>query len=361
MRERTETMTDRERIEALLRREKPDRVPLWPFGSSGYSAINAGYTIADAYNNPSKALDSQRWCSEQYGWVCTPAISYASFGGWEFGGEIDWPTGEFDQAPKVLKHGVQTEDDVWKLNIPDPKTAGMIPAMKAFCQLSSKAQIEYEPFNVRAPGAGGAFTVAGNIAGVENLLRWMLKKPDVAHRLLRMATDYLIALGHYWKETFGVEKVLASGGDPSSSNQLISPKHFKEFALPYNREVNEKLLEMGYKHIYVHICGEQNRNLPYWAEIPMGDPGFVSFGHEVDIETAAEYFPRDVIIGNIEPAVIQTETPQEVYELARDVIENGKKCPGGFALSPGCGLPPKAPPYNVWMMTKAVNDFGWYD
>jgi uroporphyrinogen decarboxylase len=168
-------------------------------------------------------------------------------------------------------------------------------------------------------------------------------------------------LGHYWKESFGVEKVLASGGDPSSSNQLISPRHFEEFALPYNKEVNEKLIEMGYNHLYVHICGEQNKNLPYWAKVPMGDPGFVSFGHEVEIETAAEYFPQDVIIGNIEPAIIQTGTPQEVYELAREVIEQGKKCPGGFALSPGCGLPPKAPPLNVWMMTKAVNDFGWYD
>jgi uroporphyrinogen decarboxylase len=32
----------------------------------------------------------------------------------------------------------------------------------------------------------------------------------------------------------------------------------------------------------------------------------------------------------------------------------------GFILAPGCGLPPKSPPYNVWMMTEAVNDFGWY-
>lgn len=358
---RTGRMTDRERIEALLRREKPDRVPLWPFGFAGYAAVNAGYTIADAYNNPTKALDSQRGCCEQYGWVFTPAISYASFGGWEFGGEIEWPTGEFDQAPKILKHSVATEDDVWNLSVPDPKTAGMVPVMTAFGKLSSQEQLENEPFNVRLPGAGGAFTVAGNIAGVEKLLRWMIKKPDVAHRLLRLATDYIVALGQYFKDTFGIGRVLATGGDPSSSNQLISPRHFEQFALPYNREVNEKLLEMGYKHLYVHICGEQNRNLPYWAEIPMGDPGFVSFGHEVEIETAAEYFPHDIIIGNIEPAIIQTGTPQEVYEIAREVIEKGKRSPGGFALSPGCGLPPKAPPLNVWMMTKAVNDFGWYD
>jgi uroporphyrinogen-III decarboxylase len=39
----------------------------------------------------------------------------------------------------------------------------------------------------------------------------------------------------------------------------------------------------------------------------------------------------------------------------------GKEFPGGYIFSSGCEMPPKAPPYNVWMMTKAVNDFGWYE
>jgi uroporphyrinogen decarboxylase len=66
-------------------------------------------------------------------------------------------------------------------------------------------------------------------------------------------------------------------------------------------------------------------------------------------------------MGNIEPAIIQSGTPQQVYELSRICIEKGKKIPGGFILAAGCELPPKAPPYNVWMMTKAINDFGWYE
>jgi uroporphyrinogen decarboxylase len=111
----------------------------------------------------------------------------------------------------------------------------------------------------------------------------------------------------------------------------------------------------------MHICGEQNANLPYWAKVPMGDPGLVSFGHEVDLETAAKYFPNDIIVGNLEPAIIQTKTADEVYEAARVVITKGKKLPTGFIFAPGCELPPMAPVENVKAITRAVNDFGWYD
>ena len=92
----------------------------------------------------------------------------------------------------------------------------------------------------------------------------------------------------------------------------------------------------------------------------MGDPGIVSFGHEVDLEKAAEYFSNDIIVGNLEPAIIQVGTAEEVYEASRIVIEKGKRLAEGFMFGPGCELPPMAPVENVKAMTAAVNDFGWY-
>ena len=117
---------------------------------------------------------------------------------------------------------------------------------------------------------------------------------------------------------------------------------------------------MGYKHIFAHICGEQNLNLPYWAQIPFGNPGIISFGHEIGINKAAYYFPSDIIMGNLDPVIIQTGTPEDVYEATRQVVEEGKKIPNGYIFAPGCELPPMAPMENVRMMTKAVIDFGWY-
>ena len=141
---------------------------------------------------------------------------------------------------------------------------------------------------------------------------------------------------------------------------MISPNQFKEFALPYIKEVCEKLLDMGYKHIWLHICGEHTSNLPYWAEIKVGNPGIISTPHEIDILKMAEYFPNDVIFGNLEPSLVAALTPDGVYEATRKIVEKGKTIKGGYIFSTGCELPPMAPIENVKAMSQAVEDYGWY-
>lgn len=352
-------MTDKQRMDALLKREKPDRVPVWPLGYPGFAALNATYTINDAYSSPEKAFESQQWCAQQYGWIFTPLFFYGSWGCWEFGGEIKWPTREFDQAPMITRHPVESLDDISKLTHTDIAQAGMVPRVTEFIRLAMKHRKNGEGFSILLP-VGGPFSIASNFCGAEQLCKWTMKKPDAVRQLLRVSTDHSLALFAYWKDKFGTDGFMPFVGEPAASNQLISPKQFKEFVMPCLQELHEKILGMGYKHIYCHICGEANANLPYWSQIPMGDPGIVSFGHEIDIAKAAEYFPNDVIMGNLEPSIMQMGTPQEVYQKSVSIIEKGMRCPGGFAFSPGCEMAPMAPAINVWMMTKAANDVGWY-
>ncbi len=111
-------MTDRERVEAILRREKPDRVPIWPFAAGGFAAVYSKASIADAYNKPEVALAAQRKAAQDFGWVFLPWMGYASYGGWEFGGRIKWPSSDYNQAPTVSCFPVETEEDVWKLKKP---------------------------------------------------------------------------------------------------------------------------------------------------------------------------------------------------------------------------------------------------
>jgi len=358
MAERKGRMTERQRVEVLLRREKPDRVPNWPL-AFGFCTVYNGGTIADAYSKPDVFLDALRRSCQDFGWVFYPLMAFPTTLASEFGGDIKFPSGDFAQASMVTRFAVDSEEDVWNLKMPDVKTAGTVPIRMEFCKLSSQERLDNEPFNVMS-WMGGPFTNAAQIGGIEKLSRWTLKKPEVAHRLMRMTVDYYIELAQYWKDTFGIEGVLPFFGEPAAANQIISPKQFEQFAMPYIKEICETLLATGYKHILVHICGEHNLNLPYWAQIPCGDPGIVSFGHEVELETAAKYFPNDIIMGNLETAVIQTGTPEQVYEATREVVEKGKKIPQGYIFSPGCELPPKAPAENVMAITRAIEDYGWY-
>ena len=100
MAESKQGMSEADRFEALLSRQRPDRVPVWPI-PVGYSVINSGYAMADFYKNPKVSIDAQVWANEQYGWLPIVSVPGANMC-WpasEFGGEFKWPEGEFSQAP----------------------------------------------------------------------------------------------------------------------------------------------------------------------------------------------------------------------------------------------------------------------
>jgi uroporphyrinogen decarboxylase len=355
---RKDRLTDQERMEALWARQKPDRVPIMPL-TLGFAAINVGYNLNDFYTEPKKCVDALRWANDQYGWqsFLTYRGALLAFPAEEFGGEVKYPTGEFTQAPTVARCPVETEDDVYKMRVPDNlEKLGTIPKLLE----AAAYMLKFEGL-ARSPLALGPMDLAAAAIGIEKISKWMLKKPELVHRAFRVLTDFQVAVAKLFADTFDTDRLVYGVSTPVESNQVISPKQFKEFCVPYIKETLDKAREMGYKYFRHHICGEHNENLPFWAEINLGDPAIISVGHEVELETVAKFFPNDIVFGNLEPAILQVNTPEEVYERTKNIVLKGKKLPGGFIFSTGCEMPPKAPPYNVWMMTKAVNDFGWYE
>ena len=126
-------LTRAERLNALLEGRPLDRVPFFSF-ALGFCARNVGSHVADIYRDPEKSFQAQEWTREQYGYDSDPFYGYASYGGWEFGGEINYPDGEFEQAPSHGRFAVEVEGDVDKLSLPDVRTAGMLPLAMTFSQ-----------------------------------------------------------------------------------------------------------------------------------------------------------------------------------------------------------------------------------
>ena len=349
-------MSSEERLSALLNYQSVDRVPIGML-SDGFNVINAGYLISMAYDEPDKSYDAFRWACSQYGWDPVPDIPMAHtvLGAMDFGGRVRLPVGDYESAMVVESFPASTEAQIECLSMPDPVNAGRIP--KIF-QIARRQSADNMPvyFFSRSP-----FTMAANICGTDKFLRWLIKKPELCLVLMNKALDHTFNVISVWAETFGAHRIFAWMSSPGESNQLISPKIFDQFAIPYHVAYHQRLKALGIKHFGFHICGEQNANLPLLAEVlPWPHPSVLSFGHEITISDAGRIFPRDIIFGNIDPAIIQTGSPDQVYDLSRRVIEEGKSLAGGFILGPGCGMPAMAPPANVWAMTLAVNDWGWY-
>jgi uroporphyrinogen decarboxylase len=348
-------MTEKKRWETLLARKSIDRVPFC-LQSLGFSMVNVGYPQVAAYDNLEKSFWGQVWSNEMYGATILTFYLGGAPGAREFGGEVRMRDGEYEDGVSLKRPPVESEQDLERIerDPPEVKTAGAIPLFMAFSKLQEKHGL---PITVKV---GGVITQVSFMLGVERMCRWMLKRPELVHRACRLMTNFILQKIHHWVDTFGPERLLGYNGTPIESNQILSVRLFEQFALPYQKEIIEKARALGIRHFFSHICGEQNLNLPLWATFSHGEPGIISIGDEIAIEQAAKYFPQDIIFGNVNTTILQTGSPDEVYKEARVCIERGKKCMGGFILAPACDLPVHTPPHNVWMMRKAVNDFGWY-
>jgi uroporphyrinogen decarboxylase len=346
-------MTSTERWAALVRGEPVDRVPCLQF-ILGHTAVVNGMSIAKVYDDAAASLACQRNAMQLYGHDGLILHGWANAGGAEFGGEIEYPYRKYTGAPMMKRNPVQNEDDAWGLTIPEDMTrAGTIPIALAFSRLQHEAGL---PVTVQV---GSPLTWAGSVCGEERLMLWIIKKPDLVHHVLRVITDFILKKAAHWIGEFGADRLMAFDLC-IETNKLYSPKQFETFAFPYLQEIHDWLTAQRVGILLSHICGEQNKNLPLWSRLSYGNRGMVSVGKEVSLAEASRWFPENVIMGNVDPVMVQEDAPEQVAALCRACIEEGKDHPGGYALMTGCEVPPQAPPVNVGQMVSACREYGRY-
>lgn len=349
-----ETMTSGERMGAVMRGELPDRVPVIPF-AAGHTTVVCGRPLARMFDDAEESFRCQLLSQEMYGYDGGPLYAYASAGGWEFGGDIEFPLKKYSGAPVVTRTPIQTEDDVYSLTVPeDVSKAGALPIALAI----ARKQAEYGmPVTLQI---GAPFTWAGSVIGEERMMSWLIKKPELVHIVLDKVTQFVIKVAEYYIAEFGAGKLMAFHGAATETNKLISPKQFETFSLPYLQRINSRAIELGIGSFFIHICGQQNKNLKFWQQVPMTKQTVVSVGREIDLTTAMEMFPEQIVAGNVDPTLIQEGRADEVLAQARECIEKGKHHTGGFILMAGCDVPPHAPPVNVFQLVKAAREYGRY-
>ena len=140
-------------------------------------------------------------------------------------------------------------------------------------------------------------------------MTWLIKKPDLVHIVLDKVSEFLIKVAEYYVKEFGAEQLMAFHGAATETNRLISPKQFETFvaALPAAHQPR-RASTWASARFFIHICGEQNKNLKFWQQVPMTKQTVLSVGREVDLTTAMEMFPEQIVAGNVDPTIIQEGT-----------------------------------------------------
>jgi len=181
----------------------------------------------------------------------------------------------------------------------------------------------------------GPFTVAGQIIGVEQLLRALFRQPRQITELLETCTQRIVDYARRLMDA-GVDFLVMA--DPTSG--LISPEQFEEFAKPSIA----KVVEAASKGLVLHICGRSGHLLRQMAET--GAVG-LSLDHNVGLAEALDGVPSNVLIfGNYRPTDIVFKTPKTIAAEVRLMLSAvaGRK---NVVVSTGCDIPAEAPPENI--------------
>jgi MtaA/CmuA family methyltransferase len=182
---------------------------------------------------------------------------------------------------------------------------------------------------------------------------WMLDLMDEdnhprAHRLLEhcaAATSQFIRL----MAQTGAHMV--SNGDSPAGPEMISPRLYRAFALPYEKLAVECAHAQGQPYA-LHICG--NTNLILDDMLRSGADAL-----ELDFKTDTHLVRkklegRATFIGNIDPnGVLALGNLQLIEARTRELLE----CFAGnprFILNAGCAIPPTTPPENIRCMIRAA-------
>lgn len=367
----------RERIARTKRFETPDRVPVVPAIAHRFLVPQVGVSFRDYYSDPETMLRTQilaqKWLMEN---IRTDAYSItgAWVGGWtdfqntfesgSLGCEIVF---QDDDIPWVGPGWVNTDEDLRKLEAMDFVHGGIngkqIAYRRAMMAVAEKYPVRFQGGPVFYPGANpnlthtsdGPFGVAGDLRGQVELFTDVYERPDFARELLRIVTDKLIE----WLDFCWEEEKLPTPKDFAWTDDLavsLSADSYRELVLPFE----QKLRFHFDGWLSMHMCGRSDHLLEIFRD-DLKINELQGFGYQVNLDRIASVLAgRVVLLGNINPMLIHSGTPEQVREAVRQVIE--KLGPSrGLIIQDGNNIPPGSPLENINAMMEAAELYGRYE
>jgi uroporphyrinogen decarboxylase len=179
----------------------------------------------------------------------------------------------------------------------------------------------------------------------------MRHSPRVLVELLELTSETII---NFMKAEIkaGADGIIL--GDSMSSTSVISPQEFTRFSLPYIQKV---VRQAGEIPIILHICGNTTRIIDKMVET---GARYLELDWNLDLaQVRAKYGNTIGLIGNINPTLLLTGTPDAVEESCRKAITTAGLT-GAYILGTGCELPKDTHHENLDRMIISAEKYGKY-
>jgi uroporphyrinogen decarboxylase len=281
-------MTGFERVKAVFKRQQPDRIPFYPI-VSGLASKLVGIDTKTYYTDFDKFADAHiaLYGEIKHDIVALMADLYMEVQA--MGANVEFPEGDL---PRLRSYLIGDKKALGSIEVPEPSRDGRMPSYLAACTKVSQAVTE-------SPVGGvicGPWTLATDLRGAENLIMDTATDPDFVHELMRFCVEIPKKFGEAIKQA-GAGLSLS---EAPASLSLISPKIYKEFVLPYQKEVISYLRDKRIS-VTLHICGFID---PIMEDIASTGAIALSMDEPSSLEKMFEASGgRMVVIGNVSTGV----------------------------------------------------------
>lgn len=347
MKIKEDILTPRERMKSFSEGKPIDRIPCTPMVASS-AAYLIGKTIKEFQLNPEVMAQSHIAAYKRFRYDSVGLCTNCSVLAEAMGAKLSYPEDDVASSDEPI---LRTKNDLEKIKIATKKDGLLWVFYEAAQIINKEIGDEVSP----SISISGPFTTAATLRGVENFARDLYTDPEFCHTLLRMSTE---------SAKNNIRAIVESGasiggiGDPIASGSVISPKMFEKFAFPYIKELVDFIKGFN-SSAGLHICGNAEKIIEQMVQTGAGTISI----DKVDLEFLRDKIDgRAAILGNISPTEEMLYGPvEEIHKSCKRAIDIMKDYKGGYILSTGCDISPKAPFEYVQAMMDVARSYGAYE
>lgn len=341
-------MNGYQRIECALRGEKPDRTPVM-LHNFMMAAREAGVTMRQFREDPRAIARAFTTAVEKYGYdgivvdVDTATLAGAA------GVPVDFP----EDLPARCTAGCL--DELEKVRDLEPADIGKYWEVQVWLEATALLRKHFsgEVF-IRGNCDQAPFSLACAMRSMES---WMLDLTDagngaLVHSLLEYCTA---AVAQFIRMMAQSGAHMVSNGDSTAGPDVVSPRMYRNFALPYEKRIVQCARDLGMPY-FLHICGKTDRIL---EDMVSTGAGGLELDYKTDVRLAHDVLNgKATFVGNIDPSgVLALGTPQLVEQKTRELLDVFSDTPR-FILNAGCAIPADTPPDNLRAMIRVAREYG---
>jgi uroporphyrinogen decarboxylase len=343
-----DTQTSLERVLSYLQGVNPQRIACFPL-ILNHAARAIDVPVAKCIQNAELFGKAHVETYRRYGNDLITFLSTTSTLAEAMGQKMNFIE---DDAPQLAEPFVKEFDDLKRVRIPDFDRDGRLAV---YLQATEYAVAEVGQEVCVSTVFAGPFTTAAALRGVDIFVRDLYKNKEWVHELLEVCCQ----AGLKFIDEILQRKSLPIVVEPIGSGSLVSPRMFREFAGPYLKRLTDHIhANGGGLPAVLHICGKTK---PNW--VPMLETEWDIWSLDgVDMAEAREFAGHRVaLVGNLTPANLLKNTPEEIDAEAKTICEKAMGSPRGFILGSGCEVPINTPPENIHALINAARRYGRFD